>query len=73
MGLRLLRPAPFRVDLALDTSPARRYPLLGRSADGSGYPELGEVVYDPFGRGDPDGWTEFRRRIQVQLSSGFTF
>lgn len=73
VGLRLLRPAPFRVDLALDTSPARRYPLLGRSADGSGYVQLGEVVYDPFGRGDPDGWTEFRRRVQVQLSSGFTF
>jgi outer membrane protein assembly factor BamA len=73
VGLRLLRPAPFRVDLALDTSPARRYPLLGRSADGAGYVELGEVVYDPFGRGDPDGWTEFRRRVQVQLSSGFTF
>ena len=73
VGVRLLRPAPFRVDLALDTSPARRYPLLGRSADGAGYVELGEVVYDPFGRGDPDGWTELRRRLRVQLSSGFTF
>lgn len=73
VGLRLLRPAPFRVDLAYDTSPARRYPLLGSSADGDGYVQLGEVVYDPFGRGDPDGWTGFRRRLRMQLSSGFTF
>ena len=71
VGARLLRPAPFRVDLALDTSPARRYPLLARSADGSGWVSLGEVVYDPFGRGG--GWTELRRRLRVQLSSGFSF
>ncbi|HEX8273859.1 MAG TPA: POTRA domain-containing protein [Longimicrobiaceae bacterium] len=73
VGLRLLRPAPFRVDLAVDTSPARRYPLLARSAAGGGYVQLGEVVYDPFGRGGAKGWTELRRRIRVQLSSGFTF
>jgi outer membrane protein assembly factor BamA len=73
VGLRLLRPAPFRVDLAVDTSPARRYPLLAKSADGGGYVQLGEVVYDPFGRDGAEGWTELRRRIRVQLSSGFTF
>lgn len=27
----------------------------------------------PFGRGDPDGWTELRRRLRVQPSSGFAF
>lgn len=73
VGLRLLRPAPFRVDLAVDTSPARRYPLLARSTEEGGYVQLGDVVYDPFGRDGADGWTELRRRIRVQLSSGFTF
>ncbi len=67
IGARLLRPFPFRLDLAYDPSPARRYPLLLREDDGAGYVPLGEVVYDPYeGRG-------FRRRLRVQLSAGTTF
>lgn len=67
IGIGVVTPvAPVRVDLAYDPSPVRRYPLLARDPAGDGYVPLGSVVYDPFGRGE--GWSRFRRRLQLQFS-----
>lgn len=73
VGVLALTPAgPIRVDLAYNPSPARTYPLLARNPDGS-YRLLGTALYDPFTYDDPDAWTEFRRRLQLQLSIGTQF
>lgn len=74
IGIPALSPlGPLRVDLAYDPSSPRRYPVLVRDADADGYRIAGSALYDPFTYDDPDAWTEFRRRIQVQISSGAPF
>lgn len=70
IGVRLLRPVPLRVDVAYDTSPDRVYPLLASDPAG-GFIRLGDVRFLPFG--DEGGWSEFGRRLRVQISSGFTY
>jgi hypothetical protein len=73
VGVLALTPAgPIRVDVAYDPSPVRDYPLLVRDANG-GYRLVGTAAYDPFRYDDPDAWTEFRRRLQLQLSMGTPF
>ncbi|HEX2079391.1 MAG TPA: POTRA domain-containing protein [Longimicrobium sp.] len=73
IGVLALTPAgPIRVDLAYNPSPARDYPLLARNADGT-YLLLGTARYDPYTFDGADGWTEFRRRLQLQLSMGTPF
>jgi hypothetical protein len=73
VGVLALTPAgPVRVDVAYNPSPARQYPLLMRDAEG-GYRLIGNVTYDPYTYDDPDAWTRFRRRLQLQLSMGTPF
>lgn len=73
VGVLALTPAgPIRVDLAWNPSPARRYPVLVRNPDGS-YRVAGNALYDPYKYDDPDAWTRFRRRLQLQLSMGAPF
>jgi translocation and assembly module TamA len=73
VGVLALTPAgPIRLDLAYNPSPAREYPLLARNPDGS-YRLLGTAVYDPYTYDAPGAWTEFRRRLQLQLSMGTPF
>lgn len=73
VGVLVLTPVgPIRVDLAYTPSPARDYPLLARTAGGT-YRLLGTARYDPYTFDGADGWTEFRRRLQLQLSMGTPF
>ncbi|HEU0052379.1 MAG TPA: BamA/TamA family outer membrane protein, partial [Longimicrobium sp.] len=74
VGIGVNTPAgPIRVDVAYDPSGARRYPLLARDEGGASYTRLGEVIYDPYGFGDPSGAERFFRRLQLQLSMGWGF
>lgn len=69
VGLLAITPVgPLRLDLAYDPSPARRYALLTRDEQGVDQVYLGEVLFDPYGFGEPDRWQELRRRVQIQLS-----
>ena len=66
IGIGVVTPvAPVRLDVAYNSSPVRRYPLLARHPAGEGYVPLGSVVYDPFAG---EGWARFRRRLQLQFS-----
>jgi hypothetical protein len=74
VGLLALSPlGPLRLDVAYNPSPARRYPVLLRDDGADGYRFAGFAVYDPFTYDDPDAWTQFRRRLQFQISSGAPF
>jgi translocation and assembly module TamA len=72
VGVQAVTPfGPVRVDVAYNPSPARTYPFVAPAPNGDGYVVLGSAVYDPFG--NAGGWTEFRRRLQLQLTMGTTF
>lgn len=74
IGILAMSPVgPVRLDLAYNPSSARRYPVLVRDEETDAYRFAGFAVYDPFGYDDPDAWTEFRRRIQLQISTGAPF
>lgn len=74
VGVLALSPlGPLRLDVAYDPSPARRDPVLVWDEAADGYRFAGFATYDPFAFDDADGWTRFRRRIQLQISSGAPF
>lgn len=74
IGILALSPlGPLRLDVAYNPSPARRYPVVVRNEATDEYRFAGFATYDPFAFDDPDGWTEFRRRIQFQISGGAPF
>lgn len=75
VGALLVLPAfgPVRVDVAYNPSPARRVPLVARDPNSDDVIFLGDVRFDPFGRGGATGWEAFRRRLQLQLSLGQQF
>jgi translocation and assembly module TamA len=71
IGVLAITPAgPVRIDVAYNSTPARSYPLLSRDPDGDDFLYLGNVRFDPFGR---EGGSEFRRRLQLQLTVGQVF
>jgi outer membrane protein assembly factor BamA len=74
IGILALSPlGPLRLDVAYNPSPARRYPVLVRDDGADGYRFAGFALYDPFTYDDPDAWTQLRRRLQFQISSGAPF
>ncbi len=73
LGLRLLTPVgPLRLDFAYDPTRTVNYPLLAQRPDGT-FGDLGEIVYDPYGKGGAGALARVRRRIQLQFSLGQPF
>ncbi|HEX9108463.1 MAG TPA: BamA/TamA family outer membrane protein, partial [Longimicrobiales bacterium] len=72
-GIRFLTPVgPVRLDLAYDPTRTVNYPLLAQRADGT-FLDLGQVVYDPYGKSGGSAFSRFRRRLQLQFSFGQPF
>jgi len=72
IGVRALTPlGPIRVDVALDTRPARLFPLFTEDPDTGDIIFLGNVLYDPHGDGGGSG--EFFRRLRLHVGMGQPF
>lgn len=71
IGIRVLSPfGPLRLDVAYDTWRARDLPLVTPDSLSPGDLFLGFVRYDPYGHGNPSGFTRFRRHLQLQFTVG---
>ena len=64
---------PIRIDLAYDPSGDTTLPLLTRDPEDGTLIVLGTVRYAPFTFDDPSPWTEFWRRLQLQVAIGQPF
>jgi outer membrane protein assembly factor BamA len=74
IGIRILTGmGPIRLDVGYDPSGSRRYPLLVRDPTTDELVFLGDVVYNPFTFDHPSGFTEFWRRLQLQVAIGQPF
>lgn len=72
VGVRILSPVgPIRIDVALDTRPARKLPLFTEDPDTGDLIFLGDVVYDPYG--DDGGAGEFWRRLKLHVAMAQPF
>lgn len=71
IGIRVLSPfGPLRLDVAYDPRHAQNLPLVVPDSLSSGDLFLGLVRYDPYGHGNPSGFTRFRRHLQLQFTAG---
>jgi outer membrane protein insertion porin family/translocation and assembly module TamA len=74
IGVRILTGmGPIRLDLGYDPSGDHRYPLLVRDPATDQLVFLGDVIYNPFTFDHPSGFTEFWRRLQLQVAIGQPF
>jgi outer membrane protein assembly factor BamA len=74
VGLRYSSPVgPFRLDFGYNPSSATLLPVVATLPDGEIIELDRPVVYDPFTYDNPSLFTEFFRRIQVNLSIGEAF
>jgi outer membrane protein insertion porin family/translocation and assembly module TamA len=73
VGLRLLTDiGPIRLDIGYDPGGSRIYPVLVDDRDGA-VRFAGTARFDPYAWDDPGGWTEFTRRLQLQMAIGQAF
>ncbi|HET9983718.1 MAG TPA: BamA/TamA family outer membrane protein [Longimicrobiales bacterium] len=71
IGIRVLSPfGPLRLDVAYDPRHAQDLPLVVPDSLSPGDLFLGLVRYDPYGHGNPSGFTRFRRHLQLQFTAG---